>query len=102
MDRPTTLVEALARSKGLETGLVENRYAELADLSPQTSLLSRLEAERVYTLADCPEIWGKIQQYEKAHPQVTEYALWRSPWLFALILGCFGTEWALRKRFGLA
>jgi polysaccharide export outer membrane protein len=33
MDRPTTLVEALARAKGLETGLVENRYAELADLS---------------------------------------------------------------------
>ena len=33
MDRPTTLVEALARAHGLETGLVENRNADLADLS---------------------------------------------------------------------
>jgi hypothetical protein len=80
----------------------QTQPAELADLSPQTSLLSRLAAERVYSLAESPEIWGKIRQYEKVHPQVTEYALWRSPWLFALILGCFGTEWALRKRFGLA
>jgi hypothetical protein len=76
--------------------------AEMADLSPQTSLLSRLAAERFYSLAETPEIWGKIQQYEKSHSQVAEYALWRSPWLFVLILGCFGTEWALRKRFGLA
>lgn len=33
MDRPTTLVEALAKAHGLETGLVENRNADLADLS---------------------------------------------------------------------
>ena len=33
MDRPTTLLEALARAHGLETGLVENRNADLADLS---------------------------------------------------------------------
>ena len=32
MDRPTTLVEALARAHGLETGLVEHRSADLADL----------------------------------------------------------------------
>ena len=33
MDRPTTLLEALAKAHGLETGLVENRNADLADLS---------------------------------------------------------------------
>jgi polysaccharide export outer membrane protein len=33
MDRPTTLVDALAKAHGLETGLVEHRNAELADLS---------------------------------------------------------------------
>ena len=33
MDRPTTLVEALARAHGLETGLVESRNTDLADLS---------------------------------------------------------------------
>ncbi len=32
MDRPTTLLEALAKAHGLETGLVENRNADLADL----------------------------------------------------------------------
>jgi polysaccharide export outer membrane protein len=33
MDRPTTVVDALAKAQGFETGLVEHRNAELADLS---------------------------------------------------------------------
>jgi protein involved in polysaccharide export with SLBB domain len=33
MDRPMTLLEAVAKAQGLETGLVEHRNAELADLS---------------------------------------------------------------------
>jgi hypothetical protein len=81
----------------------QTQTPELADLSPERSLLSRLSATReIYSLADISRIWQTIGQYEQAHPRVTEYPIWHSPWLFVLILGCLGAEWALRKRFGLA
>jgi hypothetical protein len=82
---------------------VRSQPAELADLAASSALLSRLSATaQVYSLSSTPAMWKNIEVYEKAHPRVSEYALWRSPWLFAVILGCFGSEWALRKRFGLA
>lgn len=79
--------------------------AEVSDLSPEPALLSRLASnstQKVYSLSEANSLWNIIQQYEQAHPRVTEEAVWHSPWLFALVLGCWGAEWALRKRFGLA
>jgi hypothetical protein len=79
--------------------------AELADLSPESSLLERLANSTtgdLLTLADIGQVWQKIQQHQLSHPAVVEYPLWHSPWLFALVLGCLGAEWGLRKRFGLA
>ena len=34
--------------------------------------------------------------------RLAEYPLWDSPYLFVFVLACLSTEWALRKRFGLA
>lgn len=78
---------------------------ELADLEPDPSFLARLASNSggdVLTIPEVGQTWNKTEQYQRAHPDVVEYPLWHSPWLFALVIGCLGAEWGLRKRFGLA
>jgi hypothetical protein len=36
------------------------------------------------------------------HSRYSQWRLWDSPLLFLFVVACFGAEWAMRKRLGLA
>ena len=44
----------------------------------------------------------RIREAGEKVPTLFEYRIWDSAYLFALVVGCLGVEWALRKRAGLA
>ena len=81
---------------GLEVSPAELAAAEAeleSDISDTVRGRNRKEPDTALAvLADVRE--------KNARP--IEYSLWDSPYLFCFVLGCLGTEWALRKRFGLA
>jgi hypothetical protein len=79
--------------------------AELADLSGDPRMLRKLaEASggEFLTLDQVDRLPARLAASGDAHSQFAEMSLWDSPYLFALVVGCFGAEWALRKRVGLA
>lgn len=79
--------------------------AELRDVSADVPFLQRLAESTggaYSTIDDTPTL---AAQLETAGPQRNAFVqrpLWDSPYLFAFVLACLGTEWALRKRAGLA
>jgi hypothetical protein len=54
---------------------------------------------RVDDLGDLP---SKIQDAGEKLSGFFEYPIWDSGYLFIFVVGCFGVEWAVRKRAGLA
>ena len=79
--------------------------AEMRDVSGDPAMLARiarvsggqyLPIEQIDRL---PEQLGALRG---ADSQFIRRPLWNSPFLFAFVLACFGGEWALRKRLGLA
>jgi hypothetical protein len=56
----------------------------------------------VVRLEDAGQLPQRIRDVREKNARPIEYSLWDSPYLFCFVLGCLGTEWALRKRFGLA
>ena len=78
---------------------------ELADLSGDRRMLRKLaEASggEFLTLDQVDRLPERLAAAGDARSRFAELSLWDSPYLFALIVGCFGAEWALRKRVGLA
>jgi hypothetical protein len=78
---------------------------ELADLSGDRRMLRKLaEASggEFLTLDQVDRLPERLAAVGDARSRYGELALWDSPYLFALVVGCFGAEWALRKRVGLA
>lgn len=79
--------------------------AEMANLSPDESLLRRLSASSggdFRTLENFKELPGQLSALREREPRTAEVRLWSSWYLYAFVLACLGAEWALRKRFGLA
>ncbi len=79
--------------------------AELADLSGDSKMLRKLAGAsggEFLTLEQVNRLPERLSASSDAHARYAELRLWDSPWLFALVVGCLGTEWALRKRVGLA
>ncbi len=80
--------------------------------SPETRILSGDEVRLaslvagtggdVVRLEDAGQLPQRIRDVREKNARPIEYSLWDSPYLFCFVLGCLGTEWALRKRFGLA
>ena len=79
--------------------------AELADLSGDERLLRRiaegsggqlLPPEQLASLPD------RLAEIRSRQSQFTQYPLWDSPYLYALVVASLSAEWALRKRWGLA
>jgi hypothetical protein len=54
------------------------------------------------TLESLQELPQRLLAAGDARYGVARRSLWDSPQLFLFVLACLGTEWALRKRFGLA
>ncbi len=57
---------------------------------------------RLLKLDQLAAVPGLLTAAAGQRPRVVEWSLWDSPWLFVFVVGCFGAEWALRKRAGLA
>jgi len=54
------------------------------------------------TLDELPTLPQTISSHRRTISREASFALWDSPYLFALVVGCLATEWAMRKRAGLA
>ena len=78
---------------------------ELADLSGDPAMLRKLadaSGGEFLTLEQVGRLPERLAAAGDARSRFAELPLWDSPWLFALVVGCLGAEWALRKRVGLA
>ena len=79
--------------------------AEMTDVSGDDDLLRRLadasggEFLSPERLAELP---GLLAATGETRSRYSEISLWDSPLLFLFVVACFGGEWALRKRVGLA
>lgn len=79
--------------------------AEMADLSGDDGVLRRLAESsggEFLTLDRLDELQKMLAATSDNRSQYSELPLWDSPFLFLFVVACFGAEWALRKRFGLA
>ena len=57
---------------------------------------------RLLRLDQIAAVPGLLASASDDRPRLIEWSLWDSPWLFVFVVSCFGAEWALRKRAGLA
>ena len=85
---------------------VAPRYeAELADVSGDDQLLRSIanaSGGQFLTLEQLNTLPARLDTIRQRQSRLVEYALWDSPYLFVFVLACLSTEWALRKKFGLA
>lgn len=82
-----------------------NLAPELADLSGDERLLRRMAESsggQLVPLEQVALLPRLLAEGRERQAQLVEYPLWDSPWLFGFVLACLSTEWALRKKFGLA
>jgi hypothetical protein len=94
-----------AKTLRLPLHVARSNEAEMADVSPDWQRLRRAaDATRgeVLTLDQVDRLPHKLVEARSRRPGITEKRLWDSPYLFLFVLACLGTEWALRKRLGLA
>lgn len=79
--------------------------AEMADLSGDETMLRHLASSsggEYMRLDQVDALPAKLIAGHDESSRVVETSLWDSPYLYAFVLGCLGTEWSLRKRLGLA
>jgi hypothetical protein len=79
--------------------------AEMADVSGDNDLLRRVaEASggQFLPLDRVGELRGLLATTGANRSRHSELPLWDNPLLFVFVVACFGAEWALRKRLGLA
>jgi hypothetical protein len=79
--------------------------AEIADVTCDNALLRRLaEASggQFLPLERLGELPGMLASSGANRSRDYEVSLWDNPLLFVFVVACFGAEWALRKRLGLA
>jgi hypothetical protein len=89
----------------LKIAIRESFALEMSNVAGDEARLRRIAAGsggEFLRLENVAELPAKIRASREKQPQFVEYRLWDSPYLFALVLGCLGSEWALRKRLGMA
>jgi uncharacterized membrane protein len=77
---------------------------ELIDPRVDRVQLSRLASETLgkqVSLADAPSVLPTIPSAAKVLPDVTAQPLWAAPFVLALFVLVIGTEWILRKVYGM-
>ena len=78
---------------------------EMADLSGDPRMLRKIAdatGGEYFPLEKVNALPDRVLAVESAHSRFAEMPLWDSAYLYFFVLGCLGTEWALRKRVGLA
>jgi uncharacterized membrane protein len=102
-------VEAFQAGKSLGTAKANFRVAdsneEFHNAAMNQDLLKRLAADtggHFYTPGDVATLPEDISYIDHGATRIEEKELWDMPFLFLLLIGSAGSEWALRKRKGLA
>lgn len=87
----------------LRIEVAANDEVELRDVSADAGNLRRMTrgAGEVLEFTDVPSLLDRLKDSAEDRQRFTEVRLWDSPYLFLLVLGCLGLEWAVRKRVGL-
>ena len=78
---------------------------EMADLSGDARFLRKIASAtggEFFTMDKVNALPQRVLSSDATRSRFAELPLWDSPYLFWFVLGCLGTEWALRKRIGLA
>jgi hypothetical protein len=95
---------ATDQTPSMSIGVEPNDEQEISDLSPDDQNLRRIATASGGEFLMVDELRSLPQHLAAVHTTTRplEYRLWDSPYLFLLVLGCLGVEWAVRKRVGLA
>ncbi|HWH68075.1 MAG TPA: hypothetical protein VNT26_01710, partial [Candidatus Sulfotelmatobacter sp.] len=95
---------------------IANRPIEIRDVNVEFQVTARsMETLRqwasvsdglAFKVEDCPKAQDLVSQIQAKIEQVRQGKQMRQPvgingWMLALVLGCLGGEWVLRKRWGL-
>ncbi len=95
--------EALGKA---QTGWVTDPAAEeFRRLQPHRALMEELAARsdgEVVPIESLRDFAGDLPEREAPVMEIRSEPLWHTPWVFLAALACFGSEWALRRRFGMA
>jgi hypothetical protein len=79
---------------------------ELRNITPNEAALEKLAdatgGGRVLRLEQINQLPARLAAVTGREPEVVEWSLWDSPYLFVFVVACLCAEWGLRKRFGLA
>ena len=97
-------VNGASTASALAVMIHDDSAAEMANVSGDEARLRRIASAsggEMLRLEDIDQLPSKLRKARERQTQFVEYRLWDSPYLFGLVLGCLGTEWALRKRLGL-
>jgi hypothetical protein len=100
-----TSAEAASEPVELPLVVAPHLEAEMTDLSGDDRVLRRLanaSGGQFLTLDQSNTLASRLAENRQKQSRLVEYALWDSPYLFGFVLACLSTEWALRKKFGLA
>lgn len=104
------VAEGRAMKDGVELGSERSELTvtpfrmEFEDPAPNFELLremARTTGGEFVTLEEAAGLVEKLQLQPVTERSTKETPLRESPYAFAFLLGCLGTEWALRKRRGL-
>lgn len=85
--------------------VIASTEAEMTDVSGDEGLLRRIadaSGGQFLTAERLNELPKLLAETGDTRSRYSEFALWDSPLLFLFVVACFGGEWALRKRAGLA
>ena len=86
-----------------EQQITETSLAEMANVAGDDARLGRIATGTggaMLAIDDIADLPGKIHDSSEKLPAFFEYPIWDSGYLFAFVVGCFGVEWAMRKRAG--
>jgi hypothetical protein len=86
-----------------EQQLTEASLAEMANVAGDEGRLRRISSAtggEMLAIDDIADLPGKIHDSGDKLPDFFEYPIWDSGYLFWFVVGCFGVEWAMRKRAG--
>lgn len=79
--------------------------AEMADVSGDNTLLTRIadaSGGQFLPIERLGDLTGLLETSGANRSRLSERSIWDHPLLFVFVVACFGAEWALRKRLGLA
>lgn len=82
-------------------GGVDGEFVDPRRTVETLDVLARASGGRLVEAAEADAIAEWIGESAARHTELVQRELWHSPWVWALLVGVLGTEWTLRRRWGL-